>query len=33
MYVPRAMYSLSTSFCTVPPSFARGMPRASATAT
>ena len=27
MYVPRAMYSFSTSFWTVPESLARGMPR------
>ena len=30
---PRAMYSFKTSFCTVPPSAARGVRRASATAT
>ena len=33
MYVPRAMYSLSTSFCTVPVSFARGTPCSSPTTT
>ena len=27
MYVPRAMYSLRMSFCTVPESFARAIPR------
>ena len=32
MYVPRATYSLSTSFCTVPPSLSNGMPRRRATA-
>ena len=31
MYVPRAMYSLRMSFCTVPDNFARAMPRSSAT--
>ena len=33
MYVPRATYSLSTSFCAVPEIFARGTPCLSATAT
>jgi hypothetical protein len=33
MYVPRAMYSLSTSFCTVPESLSRLIPRSSATTT
>ena len=33
MYVPRAMYSLSTSFWTVPVSFARGTPCSSPTTT
>ena len=32
MYVPRAAYSLSTSFCTVPPSLSNGIPRRRATA-
>ncbi len=32
MYVPRATYSLSTSFWTVPPSLSNGMPRRRATA-
>ena len=31
MYVPRAMYSLRMSFCTVPDSAERAMPRSSAT--
>src|SRR5664279_1153684 len=31
MYVPRAIYSLRMSFCTVPESFARAIPRSSAT--
>jgi hypothetical protein len=31
MYVPRAMYSLSTSFWMVPVSFDAGMPSSSAT--
>ncbi len=31
MYVPRAMYSLRMSFCTVPDSAPRAMPRSSAT--
>ena len=32
MYVPRAMYSLRMSFCTVPPSLARATPCSSPTA-